>query len=310
MTKTHNTAPLPDARLPAALLAALCFGCSSSTKEPGAVSTTPPDASAVATPDTSNGGAAPVEHHPAPTARAAVPSKGCELGIDSVGKTDTGSVTIQVPVAYDGINPLPMIWAFHDQSDSNNDELVYYGQSQMARDYVMIYPAWSGRDYAARKARVDAEWQEVVDTYCVDLAHVFATGWREGARLLTHLLCDNDTRFSAVAPIDGTIDCNSMAPIPVLFMGGELNTGHPAGTYQTAADIFALSNGCSTSTPYRAIMGCTLGSYDVKPGCVEYQDCSQPTRFCYFSEPQVPAGYDGRPCFGKTAMYDFFNSIR
>ena len=258
-------------------------------------------------PDASTG-ALPVVSNPAPAARVAVPSKGCELATDAFSKMDQSYYSIGIPVGYDGSNPLPMVWAFHG-GGGNNDELVYYGQSQLARDYVMVYPEWSARDYEASKALVDAMWQEVVDTYCVDLAHVFATGFDEGAQLLVHMLCDNDTRFAAVAPIDASNYCATVAPLPVLYMGGRLNAQRPAGTHEQVAEMFALSNGCSTSQPYSAVKGCSLGSFNVNPGCVEYQGCSKTTQFCYFSEPQAPAGYGGRPCFGTTAMYDFFQAI-
>jgi hypothetical protein len=223
------------------------------------------------------------------------------------GVNDLSYYSISFPAAYDGSTPTRMLWAFHSTGDNNNEPKVYYGQSALARDYVMVYPQWT--DYETDKARLDGMWQEIADKYCVDLAHVFATGYAGGAQVIMQMLCDNDSRFAAVAPIAGSGYCTTVPPIPVLYMGPRKDTGRVTGIHEQVAEMFATSNGCSDSTPYSAIMGCSVGTYEVDPGCVEYQGCSKPTLFCAFSKPSVSIGYDPRPCFGTTAMYDFFKTI-
>jgi hypothetical protein len=76
--------------------------------------------------------------------------------------------------------------------------------------------------------------------------------------------------------------------------------------------FFTASNGCSTmSTPDEAVAGCnsTFDHMPVKPGCVSYQGCTQPTVWCSHNDNGYNASdgnQHGWPCFASNAMADFF----
>jgi hypothetical protein len=61
--------------------------------------------------------------------------------------------------------------------------------------------------------------------------------------------------------------------------------------------------------PYAEVAGCQSGATSVNPGCIAYDDCGATTIWCSHNDPAYNGTMHGVPCFGVTAMYDFFETF-
>ena len=68
-----------------------------------------------------------------------------------------------------------------------------------------------------------------------------------------------------------------------------------------ALGFLSTANTCGESTRPVDLPGC---SGVVTPGCVDFDDCTEPLRFCHHDINYQ--GGDIWPCFGAQAIYDFF----
>jgi hypothetical protein len=83
------------------------------------------------------------------------------------------------------------------------------------------------------------------------------------------------------------------------------------GNGSDVVQLFTTSNSCSTSTAPKADVPTCSSTFDhmqVTPGCVTYQNCTEPTVWCSHND----IGYNstdghehGWPCFASSAIADF-----
>ena len=116
--------------------------------------------------------------------------------------------------------------------------------------------------------------------YCIDPAHVYATGMSGGGRMASQVACDAPATFAAVAPVAGLrfpAPCATAQPVPVIAFHGTADPidpydghGEAYWTYSvpTAAQRWGAHDGCTTSPRTTAhagystteYAGCTAGS--------------------------------------------------
>ena len=247
-----------------------------------------------------------------------VPSAGC----GKAGRPNGGLVTVagshiySFPSSYDGNTPMPLIIAFHAAGNSNDQLRNITKGSALEQHFVMAFPKSQGNGWSltADSAAIDARYDDLLQSYCIDESRVFATGHSSGAQLIVQLMCRGDDRFAAIAPVASSAYCMSWsAPIPSLIIHGT-NDHERANTNQDAdgkKDLapYLSSNHCGADTLPHEQAGCSSGGTQVDPGCVEYQGCAAPTIWCHHDDPQYSGTNHGWPCFANVAIDAFFTSL-
>lgn len=254
-------------------------------------------------------------------------SAGCMKGSTQV--TIPNSL-VAVPPGYDGKTPVPVVIAFHAAGNNNTSMQNNFKDSDLSKKYLMIYPnstsasggGGDGWNLNADKNRYLEVQAAVLSQACVDENRVYATGHSSGAQFVVALLCSGDADFDAVAPVASSVYCQKWkkGPIPALAIHGvqdEERTKYGLNDGDGKKDLqpYLASNMCMmTSTPFTPdVSACKItNGVDGKPfnpGCVEFSGCSAKTRWCNHNDPQYGTTNHGIPCFGKRAIYDFFESL-
>jgi len=214
------------------------------------------------------------------------------------------------PASYDGARPAKFVWAFHAAGNGNAQLKGIYGGKDLGKNYVMIYPKSSGNEwvYATERARYDAWFTEVTDKYCLDTAHMYATGHSSGAQMIVQLLAKGYEAFRGVAPVAASKYGTTFPATPVLYIQGAMDDVRKSDG-KDVVDQFVASNGCAASVAYD-VMACNgYQGKPVAPGCVAYQGCTAPTIWCSHDDGEYSGTHHGVPCFAPYAIFDFFESL-
>jgi poly(3-hydroxybutyrate) depolymerase len=276
------------------------------------------------------GGASPMMDAGGTPQGAPTPSAGCSAGS---GRPAGGVVTVAqsyyllFPESYDGTQALPVLMAFHGCASvnrgTNKDDTEWArltNASAFASDYVRAVPlsadsggCWS---YGNDIARVKQMYDTLLADHCVDTSRVFATGHSSGAQFVVQILLQSHTAdaqhlsFKGVAPVAASDYGAMTGPIPVMYIQGMMDAERGNGDGHETVERFRAANACgSSSVAYAQVAGCQSGTTSVNPGCVVYDDCDAPTIWCSHNDPQYGTTMHGVPCFGVTAMHDFFESL-
>ncbi len=134
---------------------------------------------------------------------------------------------------------MPLVFGFHG-AGRTNDQFRTADARTMGTDlekrFVMVYLKAAGSGWVVNTdtARVNTAFDTMKSMYCIDQNRVFATGHSSGAQMITQMLCANDRRFRAVAPVASSVYCAKWNnPLPVLLIHGK-NDSERASTSQDA----------------------------------------------------------------------------
>lgn len=245
------------------------------------------------------------------------PSAGCGKG----GRPSGGTVTVAndhiftFPTTYDGTTPFPLLMGFHAASNPIDQIRNLTNGSDFEKTYVRAFPksAGSAWSYNTDRSRVIAVYDELMANYCIDMRRVFATGHSSGAQMIVQILTKPSDAahfgFRAVAPVAASNYGAIASPIPVMYIQGAKDTERRSDGADVVAQ-FTRVNQCTTSTqPDTSVGTCKSSGASVKPGCVEYQGCTQPTLWCSHDDSAYAGTSHGWPCFATKAMYDFFTAL-
>ncbi len=247
----------------------------------------------------------------------AVPSAGCGKSGRPGGQVSGQNYNVTFPESYDGSKPMPMLLGLHANGNPITQIQNLTNNSPLATEYVRVFPksAGSGWVYNTDIQRINTAFNEVFDKYCVDTSRVFVTGHSSGAQMAVQMLCQGDDRFAGAAPVAASKYCNSLEPIPTMYIQGIQDAQRGGSNGKDVVDVFAAGNSCSNTTmPFPEVMSCTssFNQKSVTPGCVEYQGCDQPLIWCSHNDEgynSTDGHYHGWPCFASKAMADFFSSL-
>ncbi len=254
-----------------------------------------------------------------------VPSQGCGLG----GRPANGEVSVDndriydFPETYDGSTPFPLVIALHGANNSNTILQILSDGSRLETEFVRAFPKSNGSAWSFSggtgpdSQRISDIYDELLAEYCIDTSRVFLTGHSSGAQMSVQMMCvpGGDPRFKAVAPVSASHYCDTLTPVPVLYIQGQMDAQRGDSDGADVVAVFQQSNGCmDSSTPYAAIQGCNseLNGDPVDPGCIEYQGCTEPTVWCSHNDPNynLAEGFQhGWPCFASDGIADFFLSL-
>ncbi len=251
------------------------------------------------------------------------PSPGCgKGGRPSGGQAQVANTSLYVfPTSYDGTKPFPLLIALHACGNPNTEFVGLTNNTDFSTNYVRSFPntpdsgqCWS--NYNGDVARILAQYDELLNNYCIDENRVFASAHSSGAQMLVDILSHKSDaqhlNLKAVSPVAAD-PFNVAVPIPVLYIDGKMDNQRSATSATNAVAKFRAANTCAdTSKPYSAVMACNStdsGHPLVDPGCISYDNCAVPTIWCSHNDPSYSGTEHGVPCFAMKAMTDFFGSL-
>jgi poly(3-hydroxybutyrate) depolymerase len=221
---------------------------------------------------------------------------------------------------------MPVLFGFHGCSSGNKGDASRTEYSDLtdgtalATDYVRAIPlstdAGGCWNYNTDIARTKAFYDTVMNDYCVDTSKVFATGHSSGSQFIVQALTGSHSadaehfNFRAVAPVAASSYGPIATPTPVLYIQGKMDSERNSDG-KDVVDLFVSANGCESSSMPLSVMGdgCMSGSTTVDAGCVEYQGCDLPTKWCSHNDPAYSGTSHGVPCFAAKAIDEFFKSF-
>jgi len=253
----------------------------------------------------------------------AMPSPGCgKGGRPSGGQVQVANTSIYMfPTDYDGTKPFPLVIALHACGNANTEFVSLTNNTGFATDYVRSFPntpdsgqCWS--NYSGDISRITSQYDELMNSYCIDMNRVFGIAHSSGAQMLVNLLAhktDADhMHFRGVSPVAAD-PYNVAVPTPVMYIDGQMDNQRSANSARDAVAKFRTANGCmDASMPFTSVMQCNStdsGRPLVDPGCITYDGCTVPTIWCSHNDPSYSGTQHGVPCFAMKAMYDFFATL-
>lgn len=253
---------------------------------------------------------------------AAVASDGCgKAGRPSGGKVSVPNDRIyDFPETYDGQKPMPLVIALHGANNPNTILETLSNGSRLESGFVRAFPKSNGNAWSFSggtgpdSQRITSVYEQALSSYCIDKSRVFLTGHSSGAQMSVQMMCvaGGDPRFKAVAPVAASKYCDTLTPVPVLYIQGQMDAQRNNGDGANVVAVFSASNTCMpTSMPYPAIAACNseFDGKPVNPGCISYVGCSKPTIWCSHDDNNynLAEGHmHGWPCFASDAIADFF----
>ncbi|QQR55333.1 S-layer homology domain-containing protein [Candidatus Peregrinibacteria bacterium] len=195
---------------------------------------------------------------------------------------------VSVPSHYDKNTPIPLLFAFHGRTSPNTLVKSYYGFERAGEgEAIFVYPAglrsgssftWSNsgdradtlRDYAF----FDVMFEELTQSYCIDLDEVYAAGHSLGGWFVNSLACARGDVLRGVATLGGARSTGTCSgPVAAMQWHNPDDTLASFSSGLAARDDYLEQNVCSTeSDPVEPTWG----------NCVEYRGCLEdaPVLFC------------------------------
>jgi len=309
--------------LSAALATVIVAACSSNDAAPPP--TAPPTTTEAPIPGI------PEEETPAPVvAKDGGPqvqpeSKGCAVapkGAGTIAKQATTAATkarayhLAVPTGVKTKQALPLVFVLHGAGDTapQNMHDWFAVDATMGRATLTVFPQALPRtrsdgsggniprwDLSGNEdlAFFDAMLAELSDTYCVDRAHVFVTGFSSGGNFSQHLAClrQKDVKGMGVVAGPGPFTDTCSGAVPVWMTHDADDNALPVKDARSSRDFWAAENGCGTSA-WAVVPG--------RPECKRNTACPADAPLVYCETTGV--GHDV-PAFAVASIGEFFGSL-
>jgi polyhydroxybutyrate depolymerase len=174
------------------------------------------------------------------TAGAPRPSSGCSGTATAPGRTTvkfdaagrSGSYVREVPPAYTGRTPMPLVVDLHGYAESADlqAQLSGLGSLGATRGFITVTPQLTGPvpnwvpDLGSQDvAYAGALFDELGRSLCLDQRRIYVTGYSNGAMLTSALMCAYSDRIAAAAPVAGLREipgCRPSRPVPLVAFHG------------------------------------------------------------------------------------------
>ncbi len=232
---------------------------------------------------------------------APMPSTGCALAIPkpaTLSETSGFEVTRKFPTTYDGVTPMPLIVALHatNYSANNMAAMLLNGQPAAER-YVIVAPSAGSPSLMTFEdvsiTKVASFLGDTLAELCVDQRRIFGAGNGSGGRVVIKLAdqiirsgSPAGVRFRAMGVV-GTYYGGGLNPYPTIFIH-PLSSLNSRGVAQDedgtkALQLLLTRNACGGSSAPVSVAGCASIPL-VNPGCVDFDECSAPLRWCHHNE--------------------------
>lgn len=174
------------------------------------------------------------------------------------------SLLTHLPAAAGGMQPVPLVVAFHGRTNSNADVRSYMRLEGNGENAIIVYPAglsaggnarnWNEpgdnpaelRDYAFFDAIVDY----FTDHYCVDEQRIFVVGHSLGAYFANSVACSRPQTVRAVATVAGGIQRGACpGEVAALLFHNPNDTLVAISEGERARDTFLAANQVNSAQP-------------------------------------------------------------
>jgi len=223
---------------------------------------------------------------------------------------------LQIPANYSNTTPYKFILAVHELN-GNDVEMYkqnYYGLLPLSKDTV-IFAAPNGVNGSTpcsgtgsgdsgcgwpsgnnNMQLMDAVVKQVTDNFCVDMNHIYATGWSYGASMSYEIGCERPlggptatatwgvraVANYSVAQMSGSCKPSTSYPVAYYLSHGTHDSvlGYSGGV--TLAQNWATADGCTWVTPTSVSSGTHV--------CTKFSGCKAgyPVEFCSFNGDHTP----------------------
>ncbi|HYQ30141.1 MAG TPA: hypothetical protein VER04_23085 [Polyangiaceae bacterium] len=255
----------------------------------------------------------------------AVPSTGCNKANPATGTSGSPLTVsghqyyVKLPSNYDASKPYPVLMMFNPTGNpiSWAESNAGFETTGPKEAWIRAYPtmANNANGWGASDVSFFAPfYEQVLASYCVDKARVFASGESSGGDFASILGCEYGDKIRATAPCS-TKPVNGYdlaVPIKrqckgevtaVVIHGKNDNVVTPANGPKTR-DFYAALNHCSMTT--MPVSGYT----DTLSNCVMYQGCDAgfPVYWCNHTDPNYSGTNHGWPAFANKFLWALFSS--
>ena len=255
----------------------------------------------------------------------AVPSTGCGKANPPPGSSSSPLMVsghqyyVKLPTNYDPNTPYPMLMMFNPTGNplSWAEGNAGFETTGPKEAWIRAYPTmannangWGPSDVAF----FEPFYEQLLASYCVDSARVFAAGESSGGDFASILGCEYGDKLRATAPaatkaVTGyALDVPTKRPCKgevtaVVIHGKNDNVVGPANGPKTR-DFYAALNHCSTDTMQ------VPGYSDTLSNCVMYQGCDAgfPVYWCNHTDPNYNNTNHGWPAFAHKFLWELFSS--
>ncbi len=138
------------------------------------------------------------------------PPEAASVGLHKTRHSESGGFSLYVPERYDGSAEWPLVVALHGGSGSGDDFVWTWLREARGRRFLLLAPTARGSTWSMMGTDVDAPAlrsmvQYVCERWRVNTRSILLTGLSDGATYA--LLCGlaNDSPFTALAPVSGTL---------------------------------------------------------------------------------------------------------
>ncbi len=138
------------------------------------------------------------------------PPEGVMVGLHRAGGAPParGGFALYVPESYDGREPWPLVVALHGGSGDGNDFLWTWLAEARGRRFLLLSPTARGDTWSMMGPDIDAPAvrsmvEHVQSNWKVDASRILLTGLSDGATYTLLLGLQEDSPFTALAPVSG-----------------------------------------------------------------------------------------------------------
>jgi poly(3-hydroxybutyrate) depolymerase len=212
---------------------------------------------------------------------------------------------LNIPTNYDNTKPYKFILGIHalDSNDKSVYNEKYYGLLPLSNNTV-IFAAPNGVKNGApcsgtgtgdsgcgwpsgNMPLIDAVVKQVTENFCVDMNHIYASGWSYGASMSYEIGCERPLGGPAATANWGI---RAIAIYAVRQMSGSCKPSIPIGYYLshgTNDNVLGYDGGVSLTQTYATTNGCTWATPPKASGshiCTNLTGCKTgyPVEFCSF----------------------------
>ena len=261
-----------------------------------------------------SGGKAPVD-----------PSTGCNKANPATGtsgaplKVSGHDYYVKLPTNYDPSKAYPVMMMFNPTGNpiSWAESNAGFETTGPKEAWIRAYPTMANNSSgwgASDVAFFDPFYQQIISSYCVDKARVFAGGESSGGDFASILGCEYGDKIRATAPgatkpvsgyaldVPTKRQCKGKVTAVVIH-GKNDNVVTPANGPKTR-DFYAALNKCGTTTTPVA------GYTDTLSNCVMYEGCDagHPVYWCNHTDPNYGNTNHGWPAFANKFLWALFST--
>jgi poly(3-hydroxybutyrate) depolymerase len=252
------------------------------------------------------------------------PSAGCNKANPSTGSANSPLTVsghqyyVRLPASYDAAKPYRLLFVFNPTNNpiSWGEQSAGFESNAAKDSAIRVYPApastasgWGAGDVSFFRPLYD----QIVTSFCVDKARVFATGESSGGDFSSIIGCEHANVLRGVAPcatkqvgaypLDVSKRTCTGQVSSIVIHGKNDNVVGPENGPKTR-DFYAALNHCSDMT--QPVAGYT----DAMSNCVQFQGCDAqyPVYWCQHTDPNYSGTNHGWPKFAPNMIWSVFSA--